>query len=625
MFGNIMGTMVKWEYNAKNCKYCSKMETTFGGCTQMLKKWISSFIVIACLFFSMSYYSVRAASPINSTSRIEGMLVVDVSNSMKSSDPKNISYEAMKMFIDMASINGDKIGAISYSDAVMREKAFVKISSNQDKKDLKDFIDSLEKYTYTDLSTGVKESVKVLDSSHEQNYYPLIVLLADGNNELNPKKSKTLKEANNDLEKAIDAAKAKGYPIYTIGLNANGKLNKDVLTNVADRTNGKFFEASSADQLPGILSEIFANHLKLKIVPLDQMVGNGQFQDISIHVPNENVLEANISLISSKPVEVKLVNPSGQELAIPSDQVLFSQSKTYSMVKLLKPVQGDWTLKVKGIDKDKIDVNLVFNYDLQLKLAPLAKKSYKAGDTVKISAFFEDNGTAISDKEIYQSVKATLFVKDLDKGKIKEVALNSNSQGFTGELKLGNASSYEVVVKAEDNSFFRETTPLKITVQKTANSSAAVKPDNTENEDPFSWLYVVAAVVGALLVAVLAYILLAKLKQAKRGFSGQIVVEIKDEDTGERSNPKYKKLKGFKGKFRMHQLLALAPEFAETEQIIFKPYAGDKLLLINNSDSTVEKGGRAIDAKKGFEIKKNDRLRIVLKRVNKSVYIEYIS
>src|SRR4051812_16185231 len=147
----------------------------------MLKKWIVSLIVVACLFWNISLYSVHAASPLNTISRIEGMLVVDVSNSMKSSDPKNISNEAMEMFIDMASINGDKIGAIAYADEVMREKALVKIQSEQDKQDLKSFIDSVEKYMYTDLSTGVTEAVKVLDSSHEQGYYPLIVLLADGN------------------------------------------------------------------------------------------------------------------------------------------------------------------------------------------------------------------------------------------------------------------------------------------------------------------------------------------------------------------------------------------------------------------------------------------------------------
>src|SRR4051794_14139918 len=174
----------------------------------MFKTWVSSLIVIAFLFLNISSTSVRAASPLNSTSRIEGMLVVDVSNSMKSSDPNNISSEAMKMFIDMASFNGDKIGAIAYADAVMREKALVKIQSGQDKLDLKEFIDSLGKYTYTDLSTGVKEAVKVLDSSHEQDYFPLIVLLADGNNELDPKKSKTVKQAEDDLAQAVAAAKA---------------------------------------------------------------------------------------------------------------------------------------------------------------------------------------------------------------------------------------------------------------------------------------------------------------------------------------------------------------------------------------------------------------------------------
>ncbi len=63
------------------------------------------------------------------------------------------------------------------------------------------------------------------------------------------------------------------------------------------------------------------------------------------------------------------------------------------MLKLIHPVQGNWTLKVKGVPQDKIDINLVFNYDLQLKLAPLAK-SYRVGDTVKIASFLEDERQA---------------------------------------------------------------------------------------------------------------------------------------------------------------------------------------------------------------------------------------
>src|SRR3954462_4916385 len=326
----------------------------------MFRKTISSFIILAVIVCSISYPNVRAASPLHSTSRMEGMLVVDVSNSMKDSDPNNISKEAMKMFIDMSSLEGDKIGVVAYSDEVMREKSLVKIGSEQDKKELKSFIDSLEKYSYTDLSTGVSEAEKMLESGHEKNFTPLIVLLADGNNELNPRKSKTVSQADQDLQSAVSQAKAKGYPIYTIGLNADGKLNQEVLTNVADSTNGKFFEATSAEQLPKILSEIFARHFKLKIVPVTQLIGTGAYQNIKITVPNENVREANISLMSDQPVEIQLVNPSGKVVEIPSDQVVLTKSRTYSMVKLLKPVLGDWTLKVKGVPQDKIDINLIF-------------------------------------------------------------------------------------------------------------------------------------------------------------------------------------------------------------------------------------------------------------------------
>ncbi len=286
----------------------------------MIKKWIGSLTVISLLFFTFPIINVFASDTLHPTSRIEGMLVVDVSHSMVASDPNQISKEAMKMFVDMSSVKGDKIGVIAYADEVMRESALVKIRSEQDKYELKGFIDSLGKYPYTDISVGVKEAVKLLDMSHEDDFFPLIVLLADGNNDLNKHKSKTAKQAEEDLMTAVASAKSKGYPIYTIGLNANGNLNKDTLQMVAEHTNGRFFETKNADSLPWIVSEIFANHLKLKIVPIEHLIANGDFQEVTINVPNENVMEANISMISNQPVEVKVVDPAGAVQTIPSDK-----------------------------------------------------------------------------------------------------------------------------------------------------------------------------------------------------------------------------------------------------------------------------------------------------------------
>ena len=595
----------------------------------MFKKIICSLLMSALtLVFCISVGAEGVVRPADTSSSMEGVLVVDVSKSMLTSDPDKISNEAMKMFIDMASIKGDKIGVVAYSDEVRSKKELVTIRTEQDKKELKSFIDSLQKYPATDISVGVKEAVNVLNKSHEKGYLPLIVLLADGNNDLIANKGKTLKKAEDDLAGTVADAKAKGYPIYVIGLNANGKLNKEVLKNIASTTNGKFFETSHAHDLPGILSEIFANHLKLKVVPIKDVVAKQEYQDINIKIPNENVLEANISLISKKPVELKLVDPSGKEQTLPSDKILLLKSKKYSILKLLNPIQGDWTLKVKGFPKDMIEINLVFNNDLQLKLAPLSKE-LEAGDSIKFSAFFEDNGKQITNKEIYRTMEATLFVKDLDTGKSEEVPLDAQDNGFTGEYKIGDGANYEVMVKAESNSFLSETQPQKITIQRNAAepSKEDVNAPSLKQSQLYPWLYIVITIVGAILLLTPIVTFISKRRKESRGFSGQIVIEIEDADadTDAAMEPQIKKLKDFKGEFCLNQLFTLESEFKETDQITFVPITDNTLLVLNKSNYPIELGEEVIDAETGHRLRRNDKLRIRLNELNKCIYIKNVS
>ncbi|MCH6269266.1 vWA domain-containing protein [Neobacillus citreus] len=593
----------------------------------MLKKWIYLFAVFVFILSTAGGYRAEATTQMELSSRIEGVLVVDVSKSMLSSDPNGLSNEAMKMFVDMSSIKGDKIGVIAYGNDVESKKELTKIQTEADKQAIKGFIDSLGKYNNTDISVGVAEALKFLDTGHESGYIPLVVVLADGNNDLDKTKPKTNQQADEQLAQSVVDAKAKGYPIYVIGLNADGKLNKQLLKNIAAGTNGKFFETNNAADLPGILSEIFADHLKLKMVPVKDVTATEEFQDVPFTVPNENVLEANISLISSKPVELKLVDPSGKEVAIPSDNISLTKSKNYSMLKLLNPVQGNWTLKVKGFPQDKVDVKLVFNNDLQLKLAPLAK-NIKAGNTVKIEAFFEDNGKKIVNKDLYPTLKANLYVKDSASGKTEEVPLKAGDKGFFGEFKAGDANSYEVTVRAEGNSFFRETKPLTIEVAATSGKdiepvAGDVSPSPSKNTIP--WLYIAIAAAVVFLVAVPGFSFAAKKRKENRGFSGQIVVEIKDEETGVSTEQKVKKLKAFKGEFHLRQLFLLDQEFSETDQITFVPITDNTLLLLNKSSCTIDLGGELIDAETGHRLRRNDKLCIHLPELHKAIYIENVS
>ncbi|MEX3618777.1 vWA domain-containing protein [Paenibacillus glucanolyticus] len=590
-------------------------------------KWLLCLMAAALLIVTWSGGTLPQVMAASQGSKIDAVLVMDASNSMKNSDPDRIGSEAMKMFIDMLSTTGDKVGVVSYTDRIQREKALLEIQSEADKTALKEFIDQLDRGPYTDISVGLDEAVKVLKQGMDPAHAPMIVVLADGNNDLDPNTGKTTQEASDHLNQSVQEAKGSGIPIYTIGLNADGKLNKEALAELANQTGGKSFTTSSADDLPQILSEIFASHQQLKIVPVQSITGNGSYQEVTVNVPNANVLEANISIMSSSPVDVKLMDPTGAEQSIPSANVMRSTSNSYSLLKLLKPQQGDWKLQVKGVSKDKIDINLVFNYDLELTMDPPSSSKVKAGDTIDINAYLVSNGQKLQNNELYGNMKAKLLVKDLDTGDESEVELENKGGSFEGSYKIPQKHDYELRVRAEEQSFYRESAPVKISAKAAAAGSGSGGNELTagDEEKPFPLWPVIIGIAALLIVGAGAYFILGAIKKANKGFVGQIVIEIRDENTGEKTFPQYKKLTSFKGKFNLHQLLQLAPELKETEKILFTPGKNDRIMLRNNSSAVIEKSGRALDATKGTELKNGDRLRVSLQQADKTILFEYLA
>ncbi len=566
---------------------------------------------------STMFAASATTSPNNSTTSVDAVLVLDASNSMKSSDPQQLGSEAMKLFIDMLPSQGDRVGIVSYTDRIEREKALTAIQSADDKTELKSFIDGLTRGAYTDISVGMKEAVTILQDNAQQGHEPMIVLFADGNNQLNSNSGRSNSQADTDLNTAVEQAKKDGYPVYTIGLNADGKLNQEALKKIADDTGGKSFVTTSAEELPEILSEIFAAHQEVNVVPVDSITGNGQFQDVKIHIPNANVKEANISIMSSEAVEVKLVDPSGNAVAVPSDKVSMSTSKSYSLVKLLSPEQGDWTLQVKGVDQDKIDINLVFNYNLELALDPIPTKAYSKGDKIDIVSYLTSGGQKLTDNSQASSMKAVLNVTDVDTGTTSQVPLTTDGSEFKGTFEVPDNHVYQLVARAEEQSFYRETAPVTIDAKGGVSGSG-------EQAGLGLMTWIIIAVVALLVLAGL-WFLLSFLKKRNRGFVGQMVIEIRDENTGERSYPQYKKLTTFRGKFNLHQLVQLAPELKETENIVFTPSSNDRIMIRNNADNVIEKSARAIDASKGFELKSGDRITIGLRQVDKTILLEYLT
>lgn len=453
----------------------------------MIKKKSAAVLVLIFVISLFPFLASGNAAAENGdyTSKVDVVFVVDASKSMKASDPSGLTAEAMKMFIDMCHIKGDKGGMVAYSGDIIREASVNYLNTEADKSSLKNTLTGLQLGDWTDIGLGLKRGVSILREGHDAGHKPIIILLSDGKND--PQRDKTASQ--DDMAAAITEAKAQGFPVYTIGLNADGTVDENQLKYISSETKGKNFITNNANDLPQILREIYADSSSLKISQQNTITGNGAFQDVAINIPDSNNVEANITLLSANPVELQLKDPSGKAVSIPTANVVYSKSSKYSMLKLVSPAKGKWTLSVKGTGGDRVDISLISNYDFKTVMSINPETNIYKGDKIAVSAYIESNGQKLEDAEFFKTLKGTLYFKNLESGKTQEIAMTTQGNSFVSEITIPDEKSYALSVKIEGTGFTRESAAKNIGAVNRApallknNSSLTLWTKNAKNID----------------------------------------------------------------------------------------------------------------------------------------------
>lgn len=579
----------------------------------MIRKIKSILIIAAIVIFQLGNIPLVNAESSNTSSNLDVVFVLDSSGSMKESDPEEIRTEAIKMFLDMSQVQGNKFGLVAYSDNVVREHNLDTINSNDDKERIKNMALNIPLGQKTDTGAGILEAVNLMNSGHDKNHKPVIILLSDGKNDPQRKTEDSLK----DLKSSISTCKDKGYPVYTIGLNYDGTVDKTQLEEMSNETKGKNYITSTAADLPKILTDIYADNSKLKVQDGGTVTANGEYQDLKVKIPNSNVMEANISMISDSKVEVKLLDPKGNEVNIPSSNAVFTTSKKYSMLKIIKPTEGDWTVKIKGVSGSNIKVNYIFNYDLQLE-ANFTPASPKNGDKLKVEAYLASNGQKITDKALYTNMKGKLIVKNMKDNSVKEVALDYTEGVFKGEYSIPDKGKYELKARVDGNSLYRESTPLLV---GSDNGAAGSSDGKTSMLKKPAVLGGIAALVAAILIV--GALALVKKKRVQ-GF-GRVELNIKDENTDEMLPPQFRNLDGYVGSFTLFEVLSLKEEYKETEDIKFIFRNDDSLEILNKSKCVIQKSGRKLENGENITMYNGNKITVFLNNVSKSIVVEFRS
>jgi VWFA-related protein len=195
------------------------------------------------------------------------VLVVDRSKSMEEDDKIGALKKAVAAFLKLMP-QGSSVAVVAFSDDVTTICDFT-----TDKAKVQAAVDAL----VPDGATRCFDALDVaLDMIAKVDGRRAILCLTDGEDTFST--SATL---DGNVKKAL---RARGAPIYTIGLGGENDINVDDLERLADETKGQYFPARRADELLAIFREFAVNQGELYqvVYKTNREVPDGTVRPVSV-------------------------------------------------------------------------------------------------------------------------------------------------------------------------------------------------------------------------------------------------------------------------------------------------------------------------------------------------------
>lgn len=442
------------------------------------------------------------------------VFVLDASGSMLYSDPDGIALDAMNLFLDLCD-DSCGVGYDVYTQKIMEEQDITSIKNSSDFDKIKN---KIEKIKYdpvgdTDIALGLTRAMKIFEKNEkeDENRKKAIVLLSDGNTDL-PNGPRTVAESKKEMETTLGELSKKEIPVYAIGLNSNGSLDKKELENIAKKSNGKSYETNTSDKLTYIISDIFSDIYDLEGV--DREIVNG---DVKIPIKDNSVFYVNIIIrtkLSKEELSPMLTDPSGKAVSLTGDKkIKMTSAGSYTLIKLIYPESGTWNLHLNKATNDNCSVKQLDFYSVFIKQT--VEKKAVVGDKITITASLNDGNGIVTDSDLLRTIEMTSKVSHSTGD--QEVALTRNSDGtFTGEFVPEYAGEYSIKTKAESDKFKKEsgTSTVDVFLKTQGNTSEVSNSSDTDEEGGRiqSFIIVIGILVGLVVVVVVVLVIIGILR-----------------------------------------------------------------------------------------------------------------
>ena len=325
-------------------------------------------------------------------------VLIDISGSMKRTDPKNLRKPSLNM---MAHLLPDKsrAGIWTFGETVNMIMPHGVVNADWRNQATQKSNQITSSSYFTNIGKAL-ETVSFDRDNLSKDYKTHIILLTDGVVDISKEAIVNFKERQRVLAELLPSLKAAGYIIHTIALSSDA--DAELLKKLSVATNGAFTTANTADQLTSTFLKIFDQVVPAEQVPIEN---NGFLVDSSIK-------EFTALIFRKAGVEKSIVvAPGGKEYSDtnPQDQLNWYRTDTYDLITVENPKPGQWQIKTDITPQSRVTI---FS-NLQLAVQPLSA-NLRVNDSLPINYSFLENDKTIVNKDFLGLLEASAIISKED-------------------------------------------------------------------------------------------------------------------------------------------------------------------------------------------------------------------
>lgn len=374
-------------------------------------------------------------------------ILIDVSGSMRETDPENLRIPALNLLVDLVP-DGSHAGVWTFGTDASPLVPLRRVSEGWRGKARRLSGEIGSEARYTDIALAL-EAANEDWLGPDANPARLIILLTDGKVDISEENADNAASRAAILARLAPRLRAAGVRVYTIALSDDADL--DLLERLSLATDGVSSLARSADDLLDVFLSIFTRAVEQEGL---QIKGRVFHVDASIR---------EFTALVFRPAgasDMVLHAPDGLAMRRfdHPDNVRWRDADRYNMVTVSDPATGDWLLEADLQPGSRVNIIT----ELRLRVTGLPGNIVQ-GERPELRAWFEEDGEPVTDSGFLDLFEVAAHLRR--SGETQEVLALGRIDGasadgpgrFGGTLGgLGEPGEYEILVRANGGTITRE-------------------------------------------------------------------------------------------------------------------------------------------------------------------------